>query len=294
MARQALGKGLSALIPTKLDHLEGGTPAPAGAASIEIPVRDVRPNPHQPRTTFNQAKLKELADSIAQQGIIQPVTVRRAGAGYELISGERRLRAVQLLGWRNIPAVIKDRVRDEEMAEWAIIENVQRDDLNPLEEAKAYKRLAEDFKLSQEDIAKKVGKERSTVANLMRLLKLPEEVQGLINSGKLDMGHARALLSIDRPEAQKALAQKAVREGLSVRAVEQEVSKAPGAKAKPKAMQARGGKDADVAKTEEELCKALSTRVRIKASKRGGTIEVEYYSLEELERLVELFKGRRR
>jgi len=181
----------------------------------------------------------------------------------------------------------------QEMAEWAIIENVQRSNLNPLEEAKAYKRLSEEFKLSQEEIAKKVGKDRATIANMMRLLKLPEEVQNLINAGKLDMGHARALLAIDRAEAQKTLAQKAVREGWSVRQVEQEVSKAPGAKAKPRAMQAVR-KDADVVKTEEELCRALSTRVRIKSAKRGGTIEIEYYSLEELERLVDTFKGKRR
>jgi ParB family chromosome partitioning protein len=293
MARQALGKGLSGLIPTgRLAHLDGAASAP-GVGSSEIPVKDIRSNPHQPRQTFNPVKLKELADSIQQQGLLQPLLVRRAGAGYELIAGERRLRAVLTLGWRNVPAIIRERVNDEEMAEWAIIENTQRDDINPLEEAKAYKRLNEEFKLSQEEIAKKVGKDRATVANLMRLLKLPEEVQGLINGGKLDMGHARALLGIDRPEAQKALAQKAVHEDWSVRQVEQEVAKAPGSKAKPKAMHAVR-KDADVVKTEEDLCRALSTRVRIKNAKRGGTIEIEYYSLEELERLVDILKGHRK
>jgi ParB family chromosome partitioning protein len=293
MARQALGKGLSALIPNKLDHLDGGVLSGNGVQSSEIPLRDIKPNPHQPRLTFNPTKLKELADSISQQGIIQPITVRRAGAGYELISGERRLRAVQTLGWRNIPAIIKEKVREEEMAEWAIIENVQRDDLNAMEEAKAYKRLSEDFKLSQEEIAKKVGKDRATVANLLRLLKLPDEVQNLINAGKLDMGHARALLGIDRAEAQKTLAQRAVREGWSVRQVEAEVSKAPGAKSKPRPMQVTR-KDADVLKAEEELCRAMATRVRIKSAKRGGTIEIEYYSLEELERLIEILKGKKR
>jgi len=293
MARQALGKGLSGLIPTgKLDHLDGALAA-AGAGSSEVPVKDIKPNPHQPRLVFNPAKLKELADSIQQQGLLTPLLVRRAGSGFELIAGERRLRAVQSLGWRNVPVTIRDRVREEEMAEWAIIENVQREDINILEEAKAYKRLSEEFKLSQEEIAKKVGKDRASIANTMRLLKLPEEVQNLINSGKLDMGHARALLAIDRPEAQKALAQKAVREDWSVRQVEQEVAKAPGSKAKPKAMHAVR-KDADVVKTEEDLCRALSTRVRIKSAKRGGTIEIEYYSLEELERLVDMLKGRRK
>jgi ParB family chromosome partitioning protein len=286
MARQALGKGLSALIPTHLQDL--GIQDKSGIT--EIQVSQVKPNPHQPRSHFSAGELKELADSIKEQGMIQPIVVRREkSGGFTLISGERRLRASQSLGYRSIPAVVKSEVSAEQMALWGLIENVQRSDLNAMDEARAYRRLVDEFKLTQEQVAQKVGKDRATVTNSLRLLRLPKEVQSLVESEKLSMGHVRALLAIERPEAQKALAAKAVREDWSVRQTERAVSeKAP---SNPK----KGGRkpssssaaNAELRALEEKLRKALGTKVRIHPKGKGGTIEAHYYSGEELERLIE-------
>lgn len=283
MARQALGKGLSGLIPTQLENL--GHSQPIGGPA-EVLLNRIKPNRFQPRQVFSAAELKELADSIEAQGMLQPVLVRRDGEGYELISGERRFRAMQSLGRQTIPAVVKESVTDEEMAEWALVENIQRADLNPLEEARGYRRLMDEFKLTQEDVAAKVGKDRATVANMVRLLKLPREVQDLLGDGKLSMGHARALLAVDNAESQKALAARAVRDGWSVRQMEAAGRTAPAPRQKARA----GLKDVNMGQLEEDCRRALGTKVSIKAGKKGGTIEVEYYSAEELERLVEHFK----
>lgn len=285
MARQALGKGLNALIPGHLRDLD----APAGGGNgqpQELPVADIRPNPYQPRSVFKPEMLKELADSLREQGLLQPVlVVKSAGGGYELISGERRLRAAQSLGWQRIPAIIKVATA-QEMAEWAIIENVQRDDLNPMEEARSYQRLVDEFKLTQEQVAQKVGRERATVANSLRLLRLPPEIQALVEKGELQMGHARALLAVADPAAQKALGLKAAREAWSVRAVEQagqQRSRPAGGAAK-----VRRGPNLELAAVEERLRRKLGTKVKLVPSGKAGRIEVHYYSTEELERLLDL------
>ena len=231
--------------------------------------------------------LKELADSLKEQGLLQPVlVVRSPGGGFELISGERRVRAAQSLGWQRIPAIIKVATA-QEMAEWAIIENVQRDDLNPLEEARSYKRLIDEFTLTQEQVAQKVGRERATVANSLRLLRLPAEVQALVEKGELQMGHARALLAIASPEAQKALGQKAAREGWSVRAVEQ-AGQERGRPAPSAGSKARRGPNVELAALEERLRRKMGTKVKLVPAGKGGRIEVHYYSAEELERLLDL------
>jgi ParB family chromosome partitioning protein len=287
MARQALGKGLSALIPTQLQNIQGAGP------SSEIPLDKIRPNRFQPRQTFSEAELKELADSISAQGMLQPILVRRDGQGYELISGERRFRAAQALGHKSVPAVVKEKATDEEMAEWALVENVQRANLNPIEEARGYRRLMDEFKLTQEQVAQKVGKDRATIANAVRLLKLPEEVQRLVHEDKLSMGHARALLGLENLAGGQAglvtVARKAASEGWSVRQVEQAAQVAK----QPKSGKVTVLRDIHLAQLEESLCRALGTKVRVRPSKKGGTLFVEYYSEEELERLMELFNAKR-
>ena len=291
MARQALGKGLSALIPTHLQDL----PAADRASVTEIAVAQIKPNPHQPRTVFSGANLKELADSIKEQGLIQPIIVKREkSGGYTLISGERRLRAAQSLGYQNIPAVVKTEVSPEQFAVWGLIENIQRDDLNAMEAARAYQKLVDDFKMTQEDLAKKVGKDRATVANSLRLLRLPKEVQELVEDDKLSMGHVRALLAIERPEAQKAMAHAAVREGWSVRQMERSVAeKAPASRKKASRKASAAGNSAELRAFEEQLRRALGTKARIKPKGKGGAIEIEYYSDEELERLMEWIASRK-
>jgi ParB family chromosome partitioning protein len=283
MPRQALGRGLNALIPGHLRDLDAD--AHEGVAK-DIAIAEIQPNPYQPRVRFRAEELRDLAESIREQGVLQPILVVRREGGYVLVSGERRLRAVQQLGWARIPAVVKASATPQEMAEWAIIENIQRDDLNPLEQARAYSRLLEEFKLPAEEVAKKVGRERATVVNYVRLLKLPAEVQALLEKGDLQMGHARALLAIESPEAQKALGLKAAREGWSVRAVEE----AGQARARPGARGKRGVKarNADLQAVEERLRRKLGTKVAILPKAKGGRIEVHYYSAEELERLIDL------
>lgn len=283
MARQALGKGLGALIPGNLQDLD---PATAGG-SKELPIAEIRNNPYQPRVNFKPEELKALADSIREQGVLQPILVVKGKAGgYELVSGERRLRAAQLLGWQRIPAVVKASATPQEMAEWAIIENVQRDDLSPLEEARAYKRLVDEFALTQEEVAKKVGRQRSTIANSMRLLNLPADIQGLLEKGELQMGHARALLGIESGDAQKAIGGRAAREGWSVRAVEQ-AAQARGGGSKPR-KGAKRAANVELGALEEKLRRKLGTKVKLLPAAKGGRIEIHYYSAEELERLIDL------
>lgn len=283
MARQALGKGLNALIPGHLRELDSD----AKGGIQDLAITEIRNNPYQPRSVFKVDELKSLADSIREQGVLQPVlVVKGKSGGYELVSGERRLRAAQQLGWQRIPAIIKASATPQEMAEWAIIENVQRDDLNPLEEARAYRRLVDEFSLTQEDVAKKVGRERSTVANSLRLLKLPAEVQGLLEKGELQMGHARALLAVDSPDAQKALGSRAAREGWSVRTVEQAASqRGNGSKTRKTGKRAA---NVELGALEEKLRRKLGTKVKLLPAAKGGRIEIHYYSAEELERLIDL------
>jgi ParB family chromosome partitioning protein len=242
----------------------------------------------QPRTVFQPERLEELADSIRANGIIQPLIVRRHGEEYQIIAGERRWRAAQLVGLADVPVVIQD-VADPRMLELALIENIQREDLNPIETAHAYERLHRELGLSQEEIGRRTGKDRTSIVNTMRLLKLPREVQGLLASQRLSMGHAKAILGLPTPEQQIEVAEKAAALGMSVRQVEtlvQEMtSERPGKGAREKG----GGKsDPNVNAAVDEMARVLGTRVRIvELSDQHGRIEIEYYSKEELDRLYE-------
>lgn len=272
--KKALGRGLGALLPDQ------GKVLPRVA---EIPLNQIVRNRYQPRLTFNDDSIKDLAASIKENGVIQPVLLHKVDDGYELIAGERRYRAVKSLGMATIPAIIKT-IQRAEALELAIIENIQREDLNPVEQAKAFRLLMDDFSLTQEQVAKKVGKERSTVANILRLLKLPEEIQRDIDSGRLTMGHARALLACETEAAMMEMRSRIINLGLNVRDVEaQAKKKTQSAKQKP-------AKNPFVRDAEETLQKKLSTKVTISEDKKGrGVISINYYSAEDLGRLLEIF-----
>lgn len=278
MAKQALGKGLKALIPEAYEE---------GKTVVEIDISAIRSNPYQLREGVDERGLEELKRSIVEKGFIQPVTVRKVGSGFELIAGERRFRAAKRAGIKAIPAIIMDISTGEEMLELALIENVQREDLNPIEQAKAYRGLIDQCGLTQEEISKRVGKDRSTITNFLRLLKLPDEVQARIVSGKVSMGHARAVLSLDDPSEQMALCQRIAKDGLSVRKVEEIVrgsldeKTVIGNRRRPK-------KPKQLIAIEESLGRLLGTRVRIKQGVNKGKIEIEFYSSEDLDRIVEL------
>jgi ParB family chromosome partitioning protein len=275
MKRKALGKGLSALLPDP-------EPEAGRSEALDIPVESLEPNPFQPRSVLNPATLEELAASIRESGIVQPILVRRLGSRFQIIAGERRWRAAQVAGLATVPVTVRD-VPDEQLLELALVENIQRQELSPLEEAHAYQRLQEEFHLTQEQVARKVGKDRSTVANAVRLLRLPRSVRELLAAGRLDAGHARALLALERPADQLALANEAAGRGLSVREVERRVArrKRPG-----KASQARI--DANTRAAEERLRAALGTTVVITRGRRGGSLRIGFSGDAELQRLYEL------
>ena len=283
MSKPALGRGLGALIP------KGPPAGDAPGGVMEIELTRITPNEFQPRKTFSDGPLAELAASIKSKGVIQPVVVRKNKAGgYELIAGERRFRASKLAGLKKIPAIVKD-VAPDEVLELALIENIQREELNPIETAEAYDRLIREFGLRQEEMADKVGKDRSTVANFLRLLELPGDVKRDLAEGAMSMGHAKAILSVDEPAKRMQLRREIITRGLSVREAEALARgmKAPGAmKARPKKAPA-----AQVAMLEDELKRALGTKVHIKAKGKGGKIEIEYYSPDELERLLDVLRG---
>ncbi len=276
--KTALGKGLDALLPV------------GGGEVIEIELRRIAANAEQPRKVFREKTLKELAASIKEKGIIQPVLVRREPDGsFMLIAGERRMRAAHMAGLKTMPAIVR-KADEEEVLEVALIENIQREDLNPMETARGFKQLIDRFGLSQEELSKKVGKERATVANYLRLLSLPKAVADLVNSGDLSMGHARAVLAIEGERAQIKAARKIVAEGLSVREAEKlaKGGASPPLKGHVKSS-AKAGKDPNVHALEQKLIKNLGTKVRLRhKGKKGGVLEIEYYSLEELDRIVEL------
>jgi ParB family chromosome partitioning protein len=279
--RPALGKGLSALIPD-LPEL------PRGAAPTEVDVDQISPNEHQPRHRFEDAGLEDLAQSIRANGVIQPIVVRKIDSGYRIIAGERRWRAAQRAGLTRVPVVVKD-VRegdDAQLLEMALIENIQREDLNPIDEAAAYEKLSSDFRMTQEEIAAAVGKDRSSVANHMRLLKLPQEVRTEVAGGRLSMGHARALLAIADEGAQRQVAREVIARNLSVRETEAMVKRheraAPGAQ-RPAPPQS----DVHTRAAEEKLRMVLGTRVRISRKGKGGRIEIDFGSEDELQRLYE-------
>jgi ParB family chromosome partitioning protein len=277
--KPALGKGLSALIPEKStsSHRE----------ILELSIKSIIPNEYQPRRVFNDTALNDLVSSVKEKGVIQPVIVRKtAGSVYQLIAGERRWRAARTVGLETIPAIVKD-VAPAESLELALIENIQREDLNPLETAEAFQRLIKDFDLTHDDLSKKVGKDRVTVTHYLRILKLPIEIKKNIAGGSLSIGHAKALLQVENLKLQKEIAARILRKGLSVRETESLCKKATSGKlTKSKSGQA---KDPQIASLEEKLIQSLGTKVRlIHKSNKRGRIEIDYYSLEELDRLLDI------
>jgi ParB family chromosome partitioning protein len=284
--RKVLGRGLGALIK---DNIEVGAPAESKGSSkyFLCKVSDITPNRLQPRRSFDDHALSELTASIKEKGVIEPLVVKHSIVGYELIAGERRLRASKLAGLVEVPVVVLD-VSDEESLEIAIIENIQREDLNAIDEAKGYHTLM-DFGLSQVDVAKKVGKPRATVANYLRLLKLPMVVKQEISNGAISMGHAKALLSIESHAAQRELLKKILSGDLSVRATESLVKKALTVESTPGEKRVTANKDDEFKAVEESLRRKFATKVTFKEKRKKGRIEFEYYSIEERERLIELF-----
>ncbi len=278
MQKKALGRGLQTLIPV------GNAP---GRDEIEdVPLSLVSPNPFQPRRVFDEAELEELANSVKAKGVLQPILVRRLGdGGYELIAGERRWRAAKLAGLKKIPAIIRP-ATDAEAMEMALIENLQRKDLNPMEAARAYQRLIKEFGLTQEAVARALGKERSSIANTVRLLALQSEVQAWVESDQLSWGHAKVLLAVSDPEQQVRLGRRAVTERLSVRDLERLVRPAQ-----------RAGRSNNARKShrpseiEERMSRRLGTKVRLIHGKTGGKIVIDYYSPADLERVIDMILG---
>lgn len=290
LKRRALGRGLGALIR---EAPSGNAPSP----ERRVPIADIRPNPRQPRRYFAEDRIAELAESIRHQGILQPLVVRKVDEGYELIIGERRFRAAQRAGLDRVPVVVRE-VSDAESLAMALVENIQREELTPIEEALAYRQLMEEFRLTQEEVANRVGKSRPVVTNLLRILNLPDEIKEEVDRGGISVGHARALLVLDTPEQQREVARTVLRQGLSVRETETLVSRksepSTAPPAPPTSLGAQSPQPVDslhVSALEEDLMRALGTKVRLFAKKKGGRIEIEYYSNEELEGLVRRLKG---
>ena len=291
--RGGLGRGLDALISRQPSEpaetapapeiTPSGASAPAGTQLLELDPHVLRPNPRQPRTVFKEESLEELAESIKRDGVQEPVIVRRKAGEYELVSGERRVRAAILADLRVIPAICRE-VSDSDMLKLGLIENIQREDLNPIELAKAYQELVDEFHWTQEQLAAEVGKKRATVANMLRLLNLPADVQRCLADGEISMGHARALLAFETPTSQSAGCRKIIAGGLSVRQAEKLAQPAP--KPAPKT------KDPNIAHIEDDLRRTLGTRVSLRAGSKGrGKIEIEYFSLDDLERLLDVLRS---
>jgi ParB family chromosome partitioning protein len=274
LKRTGLGKGMAALLPAADEDT---------ASFFSCPIEDISPNRDQPRKTFSAAKLEELAVSIREKGIIQPLVVRKKDGRFELVAGERRWRAAQKAGLHEVPVVIQD-VSDDVALEMALIENIQREDLNAVEEAEAYHALIEKFSLSQEELAKRVGKDRSTVANSLRLLKLPVELKRDIVEERLSMGHARALLTLELPDLMKKAREEIIKGGLSVRATEQLVRRVKDKRPAP----GRKNTDPHMAAVVDRLKRHFMTRVAIRQTGKGGKIEIAFHNDEELSRILEV------
>jgi len=296
--RKALGRGLSALLPARTNQIP--TAATAVATAVEatpthLAIDAIEPNPMQPRRIFRPERLEELAASIRANGVIQPPIVRKHGDGYQIVAGERRWRAARLAGLAEIPVVVQE-VADPQMLELALIENIQREDLNPIETAHAYDRLNRELGLSHEEIGRRTGKDRTSITNIIRLLKLPKEVQLLVAEHRINLGHARAILGLTAPESQIQVADKAAAQGLSVRQVEalvQEQAVQDHTTDRHKSTRAEPKLAPNVKAAVEELERALGTRVRIvELSEKRGRIEIEYYSEAELDRLFQQIVGR--
>lgn len=277
--RPALGKGIGALLNSATQE--------GGRKYFLCPIEDLRPHSQQPRKTFNDEKMAELVASIREKGVIQPLVVRQVDDHYQIIAGERRWRASQKAGLTEIPVVIQD-VSEDWALEMALIENIQREDLNPIEEAEAYRNLMENFDFSQEEMARRVGKDRSTVANSLRLLRLPERVREDVMQARLSMGHARALLSLESDEDLLEARDQVVQKALSVRETEALVKKIKSFGAPIKTRKKPQG-STQMQHLESELKKVLGTQVKINSRGKGGKIEIAFYSPEELNRLLELF-----
>ena len=286
MTRRALGRGLSALLPD--------TQVIANEELSEIDIDLIEPNSLQPRTNFDNEQLENLAQSIRANGIIQPLLVRRLGEGrYQLIAGERRWRAAQKAELQRVPAIIRD-IPDDKILELALIENIQRQELNPIEEAQAYKKLIDTLGLTQEMVAQRVGRDRTFITNYIRLLRLPEDIQRLLEQEKISMGHARALLSVDDIEIQRKLAQNVIDQGLSVRETERAIRKIiEGANAVAATARTQPQNDANIRAAESKLRRKFSSQVRIinNQNGEGGKIEIEFYSENDLQRVYQLLVG---
>ena len=280
----ALGKGLGALLP------EFGQAEPK--TLLYCGIEEIIPNRSQPRKHFDESKLQELAESIKEKGILEPLIVRKTDQGYELIVGERRWRAAQKAGLKEVPVVVKEAERREAL-EISLIENLQREDLNPIEAAEAFKHLIEEFKISQEDLSKRIGKDRTTIANTLRLLKLPIEIRNQLLQNRITSGHARAILSLESKEKQKELCALIIKKGLSVREAE---ALAKRWSEKPKksitAVKKKGDLETQLNSLQDSLRKYLGTKVQINRKGKRGKIEIEYYSHQDLERIVEAILGK--
>ena len=302
---KGLGKGLEALFgdaevapvekkpaskkkqaESKKSEKAAESPAEEGGV-LYVDLNDIKPNAAQPRKVFDEEKLEELAASISQHGLIQPIVLRKLGKGYEIVAGERRWRAARLAGLKEVPCIVKELTEEENML-LAIVENMQREDLNPIEEAEGLKKMIDTYGLTQEQVSYSVGKSRPYITNSLRLLKLPGRVQQLTAEGKITTGHARALASVKSQQRQIDLAVRAAKEGLSVRQIEQlaKETKQPQEKKKTRKV-----KSADEKRVEEDLKNALGTKVSLNRKGKGGKIEIEFYSAEELERLIELLRS---
>jgi ParB family transcriptional regulator, chromosome partitioning protein len=279
MSRKALGRGLNALFTQS---------APLDHDLMDLDIDRIDPAVDQPRSIFKQDKLEELAQSIRHNGIIQPLVVRRNGERFQLIAGERRWRAAQKAGLHKVPCIVKE-VSDENVLELSLIENIQREELNPIEEANAYRKLLEKQNLTQEEIAKRVGKDRTSITNSLRLLKLPLEIQKMVEDEELSMGHARAILAVESAEQQIGYAKEIIDNGLSVRDTEQLVKKGPGSGSRSARSKSEGSQvvDANVMAAEAKLSRKLSAPVKIKLGKSGGAIEIRFSSADDLTRLFD-------
>jgi ParB family transcriptional regulator, chromosome partitioning protein len=276
--KRGLGKGLGALIPENEEKIQN--------AIIEMKITDVEPNENQPRKAFDDQALTDLSESIKEHGVVQPIIVRQIGNGYQIIAGERRWRASRLAGKKTIPAIVKD-CSNLEVMELALIENLQREDLNSIEEALAYKSLIEEYNMTQDEIAKQIGKSRPAIANSLRLLQLPQNIKNMIAEGKITQGHARALLAIDGEKKQLEMAEKIINQQLNVRQIEKLAKET---KHKEKNDAPPDKYQLEINQLEEKLKTALGTKVTIQHKSNKGRIEIEYYSNEELDRIVDLLE----
>jgi len=293
MENKVLGKGLEALItkktPESIIQSEISNLGINSSGEVAyVKIMSIQENRFQPRQSYDESKLAELKTSIKEKGVLQPILVRKHEKGYEVIAGERRLRAARSLGMDQVPVIVKN-VTDTEALVLALVENIQREELNAIEEAQGFKRLMEEFQFTQESVAQAVGKDRTTVTNLLRLLRLPQEIQKQVADGQLSVGHARALLSLEDVSTQKKMAQVIIKKGLSVRQVEEMVKKARENRHSSKAGTAKP-KNRDIEILEEELRKILGTKVVIEDKKGKGKLVIEYYTLDDLDRILEVLR----